>query len=113
MQAAQAHNKCRAFMSVTDRVANGIEANEELLISTEEARHIMRGRQHLIDVATDRTASHKRRDSSRFTKVVANGRLRDIALAQKQEIEALKQEKARWVQRSFPSFETGPGSLKT
>jgi hypothetical protein len=73
----------------------------------------MGDRQHLIDVATDRVATRKRRDRSRFTEVVTNGRLRDIAMAQMQEIVALNREKARWVQRSFPSFEAGTLTMRT
>ena len=104
VQAVQVQQRSKKFMVVTDCVASGLETNEELLSATAEAGRTMRARSHLIEVVADRAARRKVQAQQTCQKVVALNRLRDIVIAQVQELAALTREKSRWIQRSFPSF---------
>jgi hypothetical protein len=75
-------------------------------MSTEQVKRIMRDRQHLSDALAERDAERIKAHRSRFHSIVTNGKLRDLALAQMKELKQLHAEKAKWVQRSFPSFAT-------
>jgi hypothetical protein len=104
VQASNLKAKSKKFAGLTDRVVRGIEENEELLISTEEARHIMHKRKHLSELVTERTAADERRRAAHFCEIVDTSRLHALAAQQARAILELQRERERWVKRSFPSF---------
>jgi hypothetical protein len=104
VQGALVHAKSKRFLSLTDKLAAGIESNEELTTATEEAASILSERRDLEDLAARKLQAKIDRAKNKFRKIAVNGQLRDIAFNQMQEILQLSREKAVWVQRSFPSF---------
>ena len=97
-------NKTRSFVNMTDKVADGIEANEELLLATEDGKRIMHGQQHLLEVSRTRHQEAIEAHQQRFKTIVTNGHLKHLCDSQVQELQTLRQQKAKWVERSFPSF---------
>jgi hypothetical protein len=104
MQTCHIKAKSKVFVGLTDQVVRGIEENEELLISIEEARHIMNSRKHLSEMASVRTTAEAQRQAAHFCEIVETQRLKTLAQQQTQIILALQQERERWARRSFPSF---------
>lgn len=106
MQAARVKSKSSAFTSATERVASGLQANEALTYATAEGRRKARSSTKLADAAQAGSQVKAQADKKCFYETLATTKLRDVARAQAETLKALRAEKLRWVQRSFPSFAT-------
>jgi hypothetical protein len=96
--------KAGNYAKLTIKVADAISANSELSASIQDGQRVMRTRDQLIDFADRRMRLNCNARNRRFNQVVMMSKLKKTALAQIQELAALNEERALWMQRSFPDF---------
>jgi hypothetical protein len=104
MQDLQVRAKAGQYGKLISKVADAISANHELSASIQDGQRVMRTRDQLIDFSDHRMRLSCNARYHKFNQVVMMSRLKQAALAQIKELAALNEERALWMQRSFPNF---------